>query len=247
MVKVLIGNFLSAGHEAIAFLSRTDGAGTLTVLPVDANGTPGAGDALELRLDQDPSCDEALVGDVDGDGVDEIVLVGDAAGCGEPTRLQRTILRVFGGVAAPPQTSLIVEGPVLLTGALLANLDKDRSHTADLIVGTSAGLCVVYGPLLEPDADSCITDLSARAGSSLFRVQVDATPAWEVLLDSAAITGLVVTSFHDRKMEARSLNPLVDGTLVGAADLNADGVTDLIVQHGGNLAVWLALPRVPMR
>jgi hypothetical protein len=206
-------------------------------------------------------CAVFLTGDLDGDGVDELIGVQSCDAPGVPPRL---LVLHTAGLSSELPVDVATE---LYNVRSVARADLDADGRPDLVIvfaGDPAtcvsssctpagnGVVVLWGA---PGGLSAPTVLPAVPGSgaqaSVAALNLDQDPQLEL----AVATTAGVFAFHvqpDRSVQVMSASPLIafDGSSgilappdprIAAGDLDADGVTDLVVNDRGAVHVLLGV------
>ncbi len=176
------------------------------------------------------------VGDVTGDGVDDIITAPGATGGPH--------IRVFDGVTGICKKEFFAYAPNFAGGVFIASGDLNNDGYADIITGAGAG----GGPHVKVFSGknlSLITEFFAFAPTFLGGVNVGAgdvnADGYSDLIFAAGPGGgphVRVVSGKDNKTELRSFfafdAAFTGGVNVAAGDLNGDGYEDLIVAQATN-------------
>ncbi len=249
----------AGGHD---FLIHGEGGGLFK--PLDILLIPDG----DLVTGFDQYCALWATGDLDGDGVDEVVgLDGDFycnGGTKVPDPVRLSVSKLTGLNASPTMATTITPiddfaGPY---NVKLADLDGDQKP--DLIVtyiGDYYGWLMNPSPSGRPDKSGVV--VYWNQGGTFDAAHASAVPALPgatVLYDATSIAadtgsarelaiatdaGTWVVGFDPTTLAftapALPVVPIVS-TLVLAADANADGLEDLIVYDGSVVHVWGAIP-----
>jgi hypothetical protein len=213
--------FVPNGHSAGASIYRSDGAGSVAHL----------GDVPA------PACylSDSVVADFDGDGNEDVAATGSCNAI--PEMLPLVVYRGDGAQLAVDQ--MIFEGPGVLEGGDVVAVDLDDDGDPDVVTGVGirgAGLTVLDndgGTLGTPSARPLDWD------GYVFRI----APA---RIDTAMPIALVVQSENDTGAVVEQGDPwiatpiVLPGWLVGGADFDEDGRTDIVTVVDGEVVVWVS-------
>ncbi len=242
----LVGRFAEADSPApdVAFVGESDsGEPRLWWLP----GAEGAlftqtGEHVLLRdqlgSDFDLACAQFFVADVDGDAQDELVALTGGAPCGDAA-LTLWIGRVSGVTMQFTQRLAVAGG----AGATLTVADLDDDQSQDVVIAAGPHVQIFWGgelgltpnatlvPLQDGEQPVALTTI-ARAPR--------ATGADRIALltsDSLSLLGADLVLVPAQK---------VTGSALASADVNDDGLGDLLVRTDQGLDVWLNVAAPPL-
>jgi hypothetical protein len=213
--------FVPNGHSEGASVHRSDGMGSVAHL----------GDVMA------PACyfSDSVVADFDGDGYDDVAATGSCNAI--PEMLPLVVYRGDGSQLSVGQT--IYEGPGVLEGGKVVAVDLDDDGDMDVVTGI--GLRGAGMTVLENDGGT-LGSPSARAfdwDGYAFRIaaaRIDAAMPIAFVVQSDFDTGAVV-----EQGDPWSATPiLLPGWLVGGADFDEDGRTDIVTVVDDEVVVWVS-------
>lgn len=220
--------FISGGHSAGGYVYRSDGAGAF---------------ALDHQVVERPACyfSAMTTGDFDGDGSLEVAGSGSCNAI--PEVLPIATYRVMDGMLTIDQ--MFAEGPGIVESGDLVTVDIDLDGDLDLVTGSwPTGLTILHGDVAKGFGAPFGTPYAWEGAAYRVlpvRLTVDGLPAF-VLGDADGAYAIA-----EQTTEGDLVTTPVDleGRVVGAADFNEDGRTDVAVltnenEAFGTLAIWLS-------
>ncbi len=200
--------------------------------------------ALALGEDFDVDCATFASGDVDGDGLDEVVVLFGAAVCAGAAETRLAIGRVEAGRVRfdVPDVDLYGAEP----GSLVAVANLDGEGGAEVVV-VGLGEALVLGA--DAALDVVVVEAVAlpAAEPAWARDLATFSPAVGTAREEIAIltAGSIVT-LHDRGGVGFSTGPDFAGDHVRSADVNRDGLPDLLSAGAAGLQVFWSVPAAPL-
>ena len=214
-------------------LADTTSASTLESLPV-----PSPTGSLLCDAEDGHDGFTWTAGDIDGDGIDELVAIDGSTACPDATGTgEWFVVREVDGAATPAVHTAPNLGAA--RAALLHDLDHDGN--VDLAVATTHAVEILWGPLegsANPERDA----FSMTSGAtSLAVIQLDGDAQAELAV--AGQNGVDLLDLDGpRTRHLTRLDKRLDASLprlVRTADVNRDGVDDLLVAGAKGVSVWL--------
>jgi hypothetical protein len=212
--------FVPNGHSEGASIYRSDGIGSVAHL----------GDVPA------PACyfSDSVVADFDDDGHEDLAATGSCNAV--PEALPLVVYRGDGAQLSPAQT--FFEGPGVLEGGDVVAVDLDDDGDPDVVTGTGlpGGLTVLDndgGTLGTPTARMFDWDGYA------FRIapaRIGAAMPIAFVVQSESDTGIVI-----EQGDPWVATPIVlPGWVMGGADFDEDGRTDIVTVVDGAVVVWVS-------
>ncbi len=187
-------------------------------------------------------CMRPSAGDVDADGRDEVVLLFGGAVCGDATTTWLAVGREVEG-----ELDFTVSEVGLPSGGAATTLaDLDGDGAADLVVALRGGVSVFWG-----GADglaSLAASVSHRDdGAVIDLVRVARSPGASGPWRASFLTegGTVSVIAFDGALSVDDV-PAATGDHLRSADVDGDGLGDLILTGPDAIEVWLADPAPPL-
>lgn len=234
--RVLLGALRPGrGTEAVAIAEDANGRGRHWLVSPFADPVASAPTGL-LPEGVSGECGAWRVGDVDGDGFDEIVGATRAvAGCGDSVLVMLDASLAFESPGSPMSRR---EWSLAEGARSLALDDLDGDGAADVALLGAGDLEVRWGP----DFDQ-IARLPAPPGAlALTAIRADVDPGQELAVLGAG--SLTIVDFRaDRRLAVRAPAGAPSGEAVTAADVDGDGLEDLLVSAGSEVVVLPAVSR----
>jgi hypothetical protein len=259
--RLALGDFDGDGRADAASLGGDVGKHRLWLVPITGDSsfqTAMATDSDLLPTDAD--FERALVGvnDLDGDGVDELVLFapnasGPGKGAAYVARATKNSAGLRQWVVDPPAVEAAsfehAEALDGVTGAPLQRGDMDGDGRPDLVVPSAAGpdqRLLLFrndgsGRLAAP------TDVEGSNGSTAFTLLDANTHEGKEIVVTGGDDVFLLGRDHGGAF-ARSAAPvasLAGARLVAAGDFNGDGLDDLVLASDQTLTLFTGVPVLP--
>lgn len=181
-------------------------------------------------------------GDVNGDGVDDIITT-PAAGGGP-------LVKVFDGLNGQLLAAFYAYDPNFFGGVFAAVTDVNNDGFGDIIVGAGIGggphIRVFSGKDLSDLYSFFAYDMSLRDGVTVAGGDINSDGFGDLIIGAGPGGGPHVKVFSGRDLQILTEQfpfaaSLRGGIFMGAGDVNGDGRTDVIVGSGGGAAPGIAV------
>ena len=218
-----------------------DGLDDVAIAGTFVDGIPiyfsdGAGGLVlgDTLMESPCNFSSTAVGDFDGDGLDDVATTGNCDRT--PDVLPLAIHRGTGESLALAQT--FTAGPAPLDRGDVVAVDLDADGDLDLVTGASDGdgLVVVVNEgdtFATPDRRSTGWQRPARR---ILPAQLDLDTGVAFIVQDPDLETAVIGRVGDERLVATPIELV--GDIVGVADLDEDGRTDLAVLADGELTIW---------
>jgi hypothetical protein len=234
---VALGGSDSSVPRAWSVPGAKDAAFTPTSTALDLHGALGP--------DFDIDCARFAAGDIDGDGRDETVAVFGHAICGAPVS-KLAVGRAEADQITFDVRALAVPGDADRAVITLSDLDGDgsddlalaRRGSAAVFWGGASGLAEVPSLVKLPAKEQVVgmTPI-ARSGQARGASRI-------AVLTDASVIALSADAY--RKLDVTSLISKIDAQALRSADVDGDGLGDLLLSTVDGLDVRLGVPAPPL-
>jgi len=248
----------SAGHDVLLgrFYPGALPSNDAVFVGVSASGVariwwlPGAEDAAltptgehqrlddELGDDFDLACSRFASGDVEGDGQDEVVVAFGGALCGAGTDLSLAVGRVVDAKLRLERAATNIEA----TSAALVVHDLDGDGASEVVIATPGAAHLFDGtdPARTPTVVGLPTSETILDATAFARSAGSVGPGRIAILTDASLCTI------DSTLVAKCRPEPIQATRVVSADLDRDGLGDLLLQTAAGVVTFLTVPAEPL-